>query len=228
MDKKDNTTSKKESDNSKADNASIDLFNSPNKVNEGSNKTSNDEFGEEEFNKKKREILPNKKRKRIEIKNRKMREYLFRRKIARHFFNCFLIKRLNERLKKARLFFYLNKFPIEFVIKASKKSNNNILEMTLEEIFENKELYSQNYKVNFGFNHNLAIIKTLKTKEYKENMEDIKLNEILGMTFSQIFLEYLYFEEYLTKINQEKSKIKDNSYLENYIYYSKKFIENYI
>lgn len=149
-----------------------------------------------------------------------MREYLFRRKIARHFFNCFLIKRLNERLKKARLFFYLNKFPIEFVIKASKKSNNNILEMTLEEIFENKELYSQNNKVNFGFNHNLAIIK--------EIMEDIKLNEILGMTFSQIFLEYLSSEEYLTKINPEKNKINDNSYLENYIYYSKKFIENYI
>ena len=105
MDKKDNTTSKKESDNSKADNASIDLFKCPNKVNEGSNKTSNDKFGEEEFNKKKGEILPNKKRKRIEIKNRKMREYLFRRKIARHFFNCFLIKRLNERLKKPDYFF---------------------------------------------------------------------------------------------------------------------------
>ena len=67
-------------------------------------------------------------------------------------------------------------------------------------------VYSQNNKVNFGFNHNLAIIKTLKTKEYKENMEDIKLNEIFGMTFSQIFLEYLSSEEYLTKIIRKKIK----------------------
>lgn len=71
MDKKENTTSKKESDNSKADNASIDLFNSPNKVNEGSNKTSSDEFGEEEFNKKKEKYYLIKREKELKLKKEK-------------------------------------------------------------------------------------------------------------------------------------------------------------
>ena len=64
-----------------------------------------------------------------------------RRKIKRGFFNCALLKKLNDKLRKIGSKKYLERFPQYFVCDVNQKRNKEILNMTLQEIFEKKELY---------------------------------------------------------------------------------------
>ena len=75
-----------------------------------------------------------------------------RRKIKRGFFNNALIKKLNDKLRNIGIIKYFEKFPHHFVNDVNQRKNKKILGMTLQEIFETKELYSFKDKVTLD-NH---------------------------------------------------------------------------
>ena len=64
-----------------------------------------------------------------------------RRKIKRGFFNCALLKKLNDKLRTIGSKKYFERFPQYFVSDVNQIRNKQILNMTLQEIFEKKELY---------------------------------------------------------------------------------------
>ena len=118
-----------------------------------------------------------------------------RRKIKRGFFNNALVKKLNDKLRSNGIIKYFEKFPRHFVNDVNKKKNKQILIMTLQEIFEKKELYSFKDKVtldNYLHNKNL-----FKNEEIKENEE---LNMIMNKTIRELYEEYINSDEF--KINE--------------------------
>lgn len=174
------------------------------------------------------EISLNKKRERVKKRKRNGRcqEDLIRLKIIRHFFNQFLIQKINVLLKIAGLKLYFEKFPKYFLFEVAKKRNQKVLKMTLEQLFLDKELYAEK---NHSYYHNYNNLSILKSDEYKEIEVKTELDKILNKTFHDLFRDYLSSYEYAKEIQNIKSKEKegDDSYIIYYIYYSKKFIENY-
>ena len=141
-----------------------------------------------------------------------------RKKIKRGFINKSLIKKINELLKNSRSKLYFEKLQQNFVCDITKNSNNKILNMTLEEIFENKELYDQKYFDNY--NHNLNVLKSKDIQECQE------LKEILNKKYCELFEEYINSKEFqIDEINRLKNKEMDDAYIEKYIYLAFHFIE---
>ena len=141
-----------------------------------------------------------------------------RKKIKRGFINKSLIKKINELLKNSRSKLYFEKLAQNFVCDITKSSNNKILNMTLEEIFENKELYDQKYFDNY--NHNLNVLKSKDIQECQE------LKEILNKKYCELFEEYINSKEFqIDEINRLKNKEMDDAYIEKYIYLAFHFIE---
>ena len=56
------------------------------------------------------------------------------------FLDTALIKKLNEKFRKIGSRLNLEKFPKKFVSDINHKRNNKLLDMTLKEIFDKKEL----------------------------------------------------------------------------------------
>ena len=143
-----------------------------------------------------------------------------RKKIKRVFINKYLIQNMNELLKNSGSKLYFEKSPQNFVCDITKNSNNKILNMTLEEIFENKELYDQKYFDNY--NHNLNVLKSKDIQECQE------LKEILNKKYCELFEEYINSKEFqIDEINRLKNNEMDDAYIEKYIYLALHFIEYY-
>ena len=159
----------------------------------------------------KRKRYPEKRRRRENQDN-------MRKKIKRGFLNKALIKNINENLKNIESKLYLEKFPQKFVCDITKKSNKNILDMSLKQIFEKKELYDDNDLSKYY--HNLKVIKS------KQIQENVELKAILNKKYFKLFEEYINSKEFkVDEINQLKEKKMENSYIERYIYLAKHFIE---
>jgi len=89
--------------------------------------------------------------------------------------------------------------------------------MTLLEIFITKEIYPSDGLNNYF--HNLQVI------EKKEIAENLELKGIFNKKYCELFEEYINSKEFIVdEINRLKKKF-DESYIENYIYLSKHFIE---
>ena len=73
----------------------------------------------------------------------------------------------------------MEKFPKSFVSDITKKTNKELLYMTLENTFEKKELYKQDDIVNYK--HNLEVIKNEKIQKNKEQIENWELNGLKKM-----------------------------------------------
>ena len=141
-----------------------------------------------------------------------------RKKIKRGFLNKALIIKINNILNDNKIRLYLERFPQKLVCDITKKSNKSLLNMSLEHIFEIKELYDENDLNNYY--HNLKVIKS---KEVQENLE---LKAILNKTYSELFEEYLNSKEFkVDEINRLKENKMENSYIERYIYLAKHLIE---
>ena len=158
------------------------------------------------------------KRKRNKIRRRRRdNNDNIRKKIKLGFINRALIKKLNDILKQNGSKLYFDKFPQQFISNVTKKPNKKLLNMTLLEIFEIKELYPADDLNNFK--HNLNVVKN---KEIKENEQ---FNEILNNTYCKLFEKYINSKEFnIDEINRLKKDF-DNSYIESYIYHAKHFIE---
>ena len=121
-------------------------------------------------------------------------------KIKRAFYNISLRNKLNNKLKSIGSKKYFEKFPKHFASDPNKKRNKEILNMTLNQIFEKKELY--NYEDDCGKTKYLYNLKTVKNEEIKKNEE---FQKILNKTFRELYEEYINSEEF--KIN-EISRLK--------------------
>ena len=154
------------------------------------------------------------KRKRfMERRPRKENQDNIRKKIKRGFFNCALIKKLNEKLKSIGSRKYFRKFPQHFVSDVNQLRNKEIFGMTLGEIFCKKELYLPENKE--GLNNYLNNLKVIKSEEVEENEV---FNKILNKTIRELYEEYLNSEEFkVEEINRLKEKKMKDEYIERYI-----------
>lgn len=151
-------------------------------------------------------------------RRRKENQDNIRRKIKRGFLNSALIKILNAKLKNIGSTKYFKKFPEFFASDIDRKRNKKILDITLKEIFEKKELYKENDLENYL--HNFQVVQN---KEITENEE---FKKILNKTFCELYEDYLNSKEFqIDEINRLKKYKMENDYIQRYIYLSKHLIE---
>ncbi len=144
---------------------------------------------------------------------RKENQDNIRKKIKRGFFNNGLIKKLNEKLKSIGSKKYLRKFPQHFVSDVNQKRNKELFNMTLREIFENKQLYINEDKE--GFRNYLNNLKVVQNEEIKEN-EELKI--IFNKTINELYEEYINSDEFnIIEINRLKEKKMQDDYIKRYI-----------
>ena len=140
------------------------------------------------------------------------------KKIKTGFLNTALINKLNEKLKKIGSRLNLEKFPKNFVSVINHQRNNQLLNMTLKEIFVKKELYQDKELEKYSKN-----LKVIENEDIKDNTE---LNRILNKKCSEVFEEYVHSEEFQVKeIERLREKKMTDDYIENYINVAKHYIE---
>ena len=170
------------------------------------------------------------------INNEKEENYLFkkrrrqsrkyykdniRKKIKRDFFNNAVINKLNEKLKKNGSKLYFMRFPQSFVGDILRETNKLILDKTLGDIIESKEII--NPKKNIDLNNYYHNLKVIKSEDISGNVE---FQKILNKKYYELFEEYLNSDEFkINVINQLKKKQLKDDYIEKFIYISKHFIE---
>ena len=154
-------------------------------------------------------------------RSRKEEKDDIRVKIKRAFLNNFLKNKLNKELKSIGSKKYFEKFPKHFSSDPHKKRNKEIINMTLGEIFEKKELYIyENEKGLFNFWQNLKIVQS---EEIKKNE---KFQNILNKTFRELYEEYLNSDEFkIIEKNRLEEKNLDDDYIKRYINLSENLIE---
>ena len=160
--------------------------------------------------------------KRAKIKRpRKDNQDNIRRKIKRAFFNNALINKLNDKLKKNGSLKYFMKFPQFFVCDGNRNNNKMILDMTLLEMFEKKELYAnENEEGLFKYEHNLKMVQS------EEIMENEEFKKILNKTFRELYTEYINSDEFnIDEINRLQEKKMGDEYINRYKYLAKNFLE---
>lgn len=93
--------------------------------------------------------------------------------------------------------------------------------MTLQEVFENEELYL--LKDKLALNNYLHNMKILQDEEIKEN-EEFKI--ILNENISELYEEYINSEEFkISEINRLKKYKMQDIYIAKYINLAKNLIE---
>ena len=139
------------------------------------------------------------------------------KKIKRRFINKALIKKLNAILKSIGSKLFFEKFAQCLVSNVNKENNKELLDMTLLDIFEKKELYG-NDLVNYK--HNIKVIKS------KEVMENTTMKNILNKKYKQLFEEYTNSYEFkIGAINELKKRNMEDESIKRYIFTTKHFIE---
>ena len=153
-----------------------------------------------------------------ERKKRRDNQDNIRKKLKRRFLNTALIKRLNKILVSNGSKLYFDKFPQSFVSDIVIQTNQKILNKTLEDIFESKELYNPNELEKYY--HNLKVIKS---EEIQKNEE---LKEILNKKYRVLFEEYINSKEFkIDEINRLRENNMEEDHIERYIYLAQNFIE---
>ena len=174
------------------------------------------------------------KRKRLPEKRRRLENQdNMRKKIKRGFLNNALIIKLNDILEYNKIKSYFEKFPQNLVTDVTRNSNKDLLNMSLEEIFEKKELYNKNDKNSLNnYYHNLEVIKSKEVQENselkksKEVQENSELKTILNKKYFELFEEYINSKEFKVDENNRLKKKKMNDlYIERYICLAKHLIE---
>ena len=140
-----------------------------------------------------------------------------RRKIKRGFFNS-VTDNLNKVLNTIGSKFYFMKFSRSFSSDVVRKNNTDLLYITLENIFEKKELFKENELDNYY--HNLKVVKN---EEIKGN-EDLK--KIMGKTYFELFNEYINSKEFkIDEIRRLRENNMEESYIQKYIFLAQHLLE---
>ena len=113
---------------------------------------------------------------------------------------------------------FFKKFKQHFVSDVYKKTNRELLNMTLEEIFRKRELYQEN-ELTYYY-HNL---KLFESKEIQEN-DDLKY--IFNLKYFELFEEYINSKEFrIDEINRLKKNKMEDLYIQRYIHLARHYIE---
>ena len=197
--------------------------NYPEKISLFTNSERNFILNEEEIEIKKENKNTSKLEQKRKRRPRKENKDNIRRKIKRGFLNSGVIQKLNQKLKDIGSNLYFMRFPQSFVSDIFRKSNREVVNMTLREIFENRNI---NVDVNKNpadlnnYYHNLKVVKSIDIIENKE------LQKILNKKYCDLFEEYLNSKEFnIEEINRLKRKSANNDFILRYIDISKHFIE---
>ena len=133
------------------------------------------------------------------------RRHNIREVIKKRFFNTYIMKALNKKLKATGYNTYFEKLPQSFVRNVSKGLNKEIMKKTLGQILKEKE-------------HNSILVDKIEKDGNPE------LNLILNTKICHLFNEYLNSAEFLiierNRIAKKKN-MTDDYYLQKYIYLSK-------
>ena len=168
------------------------------------------------------EILIGRKRE-SERKRRKYNQDNIRKKIKRGFLSI-LIDKLNKILVSIGINLYFVKLPQSFVSDVVRKTNKEILNLTLEEIFKKEELYKLDKDEDLSkYHHNLDVI----------NNEQIQGNEnfkkILNKKYYEIYEEYTNSNEFkvdeINRLKKNNSEEADDEYINKYISLAQHFLE---
>ena len=156
------------------------------------------------------------------IKSRKENKDNIRKKIKRGFFNNILCEKLNIKLRIIGSIEYFTKFPQFFASDVDRNRNKIILDMTLQEIFENSELYIYEDKNGYAnYLHNLEVVKKIKN--------DNIFKKILSKTFRELYEEYLDSDEFnIDEINRLKKSKMENEYIRRYKEIAKDLINFFV
>jgi hypothetical protein len=166
-------------------------------------------------------LLAGKRRRFSYRRQRKYNRDNIRKKIKRVFFNCALIKKLNQKLESIGSNKYFEKFPQRFVSDIDQKRGQEIFAMTLKEILETKKIYRLEKKS--GLNNYLHNLKVVQSEDIKEN-EEFKV--ILNKTVRELYAEYINSDEFkIGEINRLKKKNSNDDYINSYIYFSRHLLE---
>lgn len=163
-----------------------------------------------------KEIIKRKKR-----RPRKENKDNIRRKIKRGFLNTGVIKKLNQKLKNIGSNLYFMRFPQSFVSDIYRKTNKEVVNMTLAEIFVNKEINTSKNRPDLNnYYHNLKVVNS---DEIKKNEE---MQKILNMKYCDLFEDYINSDEFkIDEINRLKRKNMNEEFINRYINVSKTFIK---
>ena len=135
-----------------------------------------------------------------------------------------LIDKLNKILASIGISLYFVKLPQSFVSDVVRKTNKEILNLTLEEIFKKEELYKLDKDEDLSkYHHNLDVI----------NNEQIQGNEnfkkILNKKYYEIYEEYINSNEFkvdeINRLKKNNSEEADDEYINKYISLAQHFLE---
>ena len=159
--------------------------------------------------------------KRKKRRPRKENKDNIRRKIKRGFLNTGVIKKLNQKLKNIGSNLYFMRFPQSFVSDIYRKTNKEVVNMTLAEIFVNKEINTSKNRPDLNnYYHNLKVVNS---DEIKKNEE---MQKILNMKYCDLFEDYINSDEFkIDEINRLKRKNMNEEFINRYINVSKTFIK---
>ena len=147
-------------------------------------------------------------------RNRRIRKYNadnIRRKIKRNLFNTHIKNSLNKKLKYLGISLSFRKLNKKFITDVYSHRSIEMRNMTLKEIYENKDNYDkpEHYE---------------KTKKVIDKIKDnIEFKDILNKKYGEIFEEFINSKEFnFDEIKKLKSK-KEEDYIQNYIYVVRHF-----
>lgn len=168
------------------------------------------------------EILIGRKRE-SERKRRKYNQDNIRKKIKRGFLSI-LIDKLNKILVSIGISLYFVKLPQSFVSDVVRKTNKEILNLTLEEIFKKEELYKLDKDEDLSkYHHNLDVINN----EQIQGNENLK--KILNKKYYEIYEEYINSNEFkvdeINRLKKNNSEEADDEYINKYISLAQHFLE---
>ena len=168
------------------------------------------------------EILIGRKRE-SERKRRKYNQDNIRKKIKRGFLSI-LIDKLNKILASIGISLYFVKLPQSFVSDVVRKTNKEILNLTLEEIFKKEELYKLDKDEDLiKYRHNLDVVND---EEIQGNAE---IKNILNKKYYEIYEDYINSKEFkvdeINRLKKNNSKEADDEYIKKYIFLAQHLLE---
>ena len=168
------------------------------------------------------EILIGRKRE-SERKRRKYNQDNIRKKIKRGFLSI-LIDKLNKILVSIGISLYFVKLPQSFVSDVVRKTNKEILNLTLEEIFKKEELYKLDKDEDLiKYRHNLDVVND---EEIQGNAE---IKNILNKKYYEIYEDYINSKEFkvdeINRLKKNNSEEADDEYIKKYIFLAQHSLE---
>ena len=168
------------------------------------------------------EILIGRKRE-SERKRRKYNQDNIRKKIKRGFLSI-LTDKLNKILASIGISLYFVKLPQSFVSDVVRKTNKEILNLTLEEIFKKEELYKLDKDEDLiKYRHNLDVVND---EEIQGNAE---IKNILNKKYYEIYEDYINSKEFkvdeINRLKKNNSEEADDEYIKKYIFLAQHLLE---